>query len=126
MRLVLDAVEDRVAQAGSSGQRRRFSVDGTGVNGFEVGGQEWRGGARMNITLYIERLVFDGLSIASGEAAFVQAAVEAELRRLLANELFAPPRHSQKRASPRERFMFIPARLRATWAWKLAGVSFAV
>ena len=44
----------------------------------------------MNINLHIERLMLDGLSVASGEAALVQTAVEAELGRLLANELFAP------------------------------------
>ncbi len=44
----------------------------------------------MKINVHIERLVFDGLSVASGEAALVQAAVEVELGRLLASELFAP------------------------------------
>jgi len=48
----------------------------------------------MNINLHIERLVFDGLSIASGEAGLVQTAVEAELERLLAKELFARPESS--------------------------------
>jgi len=44
----------------------------------------------MNINVHIERLVFDGMSVASGEAVFVQTAVEAELGRLLASGLFAP------------------------------------
>ena len=48
----------------------------------------------MNINLHIERLMLDGLSVASGEAALVQTAVEAELGRLLANELLAPARSS--------------------------------
>jgi hypothetical protein len=43
----------------------------------------------MNINLHIERLMLDGLSVASGEAALVQAAVEAELGRLLTSSLFA-------------------------------------
>jgi len=43
----------------------------------------------MNINLLIERLMLDGLSVASGEAALVQAAVEAELGRLLTSSLFA-------------------------------------
>ena len=37
----------------------------------------------MNINLHIERLVLDGLDIASGQRPLVQAAVEAELTRLL-------------------------------------------
>jgi len=48
----------------------------------------------MNINLHIERLMLDGLSIASGEAALVQMAVEAELGRLLATELLARPESS--------------------------------
>jgi hypothetical protein len=44
----------------------------------------------MNIKLLIERLVLDGLSIASGETALVQTAVEAELGRLITSSLFAP------------------------------------
>jgi hypothetical protein len=48
----------------------------------------------MNINLHIERLMLDGLSVASGEAALVQTAVEAEVGRLLANELFAPAESS--------------------------------
>ena len=38
--------------------------------------------------------MLDGLSVASGEAALVQTALEAELGRLLANELFAPAESS--------------------------------
>jgi hypothetical protein len=37
----------------------------------------------MNINLHIERLILDGLPIGSGQGALVQAAVEAELARLL-------------------------------------------
>ena len=48
----------------------------------------------MNINLHIERLMLDGLSIAIGEGALVQTAVEAELERLLAKELFARPESS--------------------------------
>jgi hypothetical protein len=44
----------------------------------------------MNIHLHIERMVLDGLPVSGGEAANVQAAVEAELARLLAGELVAP------------------------------------
>ena len=50
----------------------------------------------MNINLHIERLMLDGLPVASGEAALVQTALEAELGRLLANELFAPTESSAK------------------------------
>ena len=38
----------------------------------------------MNIELHIERLVLEGLPISSSQGALVQAAVEAELGRLLA------------------------------------------
>jgi hypothetical protein len=38
----------------------------------------------MNIQLHIERLVLDGVGVAPGQRALVQAAVEAELARLLA------------------------------------------
>lgn len=37
----------------------------------------------MNIELHIERLVLDGLQLERGQAFYVQAAVEAELTRLL-------------------------------------------
>lgn len=37
----------------------------------------------MNITLHIERLILDGVDIAPGQRHLVQAAVEAELTRLL-------------------------------------------
>jgi hypothetical protein len=37
----------------------------------------------MNINLHIERLILDGLPIAPTQSALVQAAVEAELSRLL-------------------------------------------
>lgn len=39
----------------------------------------------MNIQLHIERLILEGLPIASSQRALVQRAVEAELTRLLAN-----------------------------------------
>lgn len=38
----------------------------------------------MNIELHIERLILDGLTVEPGQRAEVQAAVEAELTRLLA------------------------------------------
>ena len=37
----------------------------------------------MNINLHIERLILDGLAVAPAHRALVQAAVEAELSRLL-------------------------------------------
>ena len=37
----------------------------------------------MNINLHIERLILDGVDIPSGQRPLVQAAVEAELTRLL-------------------------------------------
>ena len=39
----------------------------------------------MNIKLYIERLILDGISPSPGERPFLQSAIEAELTRLLAN-----------------------------------------
>jgi len=39
----------------------------------------------MNINLYIERLVLDGLPITRSQGALVQAAVEAELAQLLSD-----------------------------------------
>jgi hypothetical protein len=44
----------------------------------------------MNIHLHIERLILDGLPIGSGQGALVQAAVEAELSRLLVQGGIAP------------------------------------
>jgi hypothetical protein len=38
----------------------------------------------VNISVYIERLILDGMHLASGQGAKVKAAVEAELSRLLA------------------------------------------
>jgi hypothetical protein len=38
----------------------------------------------MNTNVHIERLILDGLSVASGQGDLVQAAVETELTRLLA------------------------------------------
>ncbi|WP_028580790.1 hypothetical protein [Desulfogranum japonicum] len=44
----------------------------------------------MNINLHIERLVLDGLELGPGQGAKVQAAVEAELSRLLQEGGIAP------------------------------------
>ena len=44
----------------------------------------------MNINFYIERLILDGVPVASHQSDSVQTAVEAELGRLLASEPFAP------------------------------------
>ena len=44
----------------------------------------------MNINLHIERLVLDGLPLTRREGALVQAAVEAELVRLLGTEGLSP------------------------------------
>ena len=44
----------------------------------------------MNINVHIERLILDGLSISHRERPLVQAAVEAELARLLAADGLAP------------------------------------
>lgn len=44
----------------------------------------------MNITLHIERLVLDGLELDPGQGAKVQAAVEAELSRLMQKGGIAP------------------------------------
>jgi hypothetical protein len=44
----------------------------------------------MNVNLHIERLILDGLPIGAGQSALVQAAVEAELSRLLVQGGIAP------------------------------------
>ncbi len=44
----------------------------------------------MNINIYIERLILDGLPISHGERPLVQASVEAELARLLTTNGLAP------------------------------------
>lgn len=44
----------------------------------------------MNINLHIERLILDGLPIESHQAPHVQAAVEAELTRLLTENGLSP------------------------------------
>ena len=44
----------------------------------------------MNIHLHIDQLVLDGLPVEAGDAAAVQAGVEAELTRLLATGAVAP------------------------------------
>jgi hypothetical protein len=47
-------------------------------------------GQRMHIHVHIERLILDGLPITHHQGALVQAAVEAELGRLLAERGLAP------------------------------------
>lgn len=44
----------------------------------------------MNINVHIERLILDGLPIGYGQRPLVQAAVEAELARLLADDGLSP------------------------------------
>ena len=44
----------------------------------------------MNINVHIERLILDGLPIARHQGSLVQAAVEAELARLLAADGLTP------------------------------------
>jgi hypothetical protein len=44
----------------------------------------------MNINIHIERLILDGLPITHSQRPLVQAAVEAELARLLTNDGLAP------------------------------------
>ena len=44
----------------------------------------------MNINLHIERLILEGLPLTRGQGALVQAAVEAELARLLAERGLTP------------------------------------
>lgn len=44
----------------------------------------------MNINVHIERLILDGLPVAHRERPMLQAAVEAELARLLTSEGLAP------------------------------------
>jgi hypothetical protein len=44
----------------------------------------------MNVTLHIERLVLDGLDVRPGDRPRLQAAVEAELARLLGEGGIAP------------------------------------
>lgn len=48
------------------------------------------GGSGVNINLHIERLVLDGVPVGPGQAARVQAVVEAELARLLAADGLGP------------------------------------
>lgn len=43
----------------------------------------------MKINLHVERLILDGLPVSSHQAPLVQAAVEAELARLLTSERLA-------------------------------------
>jgi hypothetical protein len=47
-------------------------------------GEGW-GEGEMNINLHIERLVLDGIPLGPGQRPLLQAAVETELTRLLAN-----------------------------------------
>jgi hypothetical protein len=48
-------------------------------------GEGW-GEGEMNINLHIERLVLDGIQLGPGQRPLLQAAVEAELTRLLARD----------------------------------------
>jgi hypothetical protein len=48
------------------------------------------GGGGMNIRVHIERLILDGLNVGPGEGLHVQAAVEAELARLVETGGLAP------------------------------------
>ncbi len=50
--------------------------------------------SRPNIHLHIERLILDGLPIERSQGPFVQAAVEAELSRLLTENGLAPNLHT--------------------------------
>ena len=54
----------------------------------------------MNINVHIERLVLDGLPVVRHQAPFVQAAVEAELARLLVTKGLTPDLQSVGRATP--------------------------
>jgi hypothetical protein len=62
----------------------------------------------MNIEIHIERLVLDGLAVSRADAPLVQAAVEAELSRLLTNGALAPNLLAGG-AVPRLRAAAIPA-----------------
>lgn len=44
----------------------------------------------MNVNLHIERLILDGLPVEAGQGALLQAAIEAELTRLLSESGVAP------------------------------------
>ncbi|MBZ0170217.1 hypothetical protein MELA_00261 [Candidatus Methylomirabilis lanthanidiphila] len=48
----------------------------------------------MNINLHIERLVLDGISLPPGDRPLLQAAMEAELTRLLASSGLSDELHS--------------------------------
>jgi hypothetical protein len=54
----------------------------------------------MSINVHIERLVLDGLPVARHQAPLVQAAVEAELARLILAEGLAPAFQSGGGATP--------------------------
>ena len=54
----------------------------------------------MNINVHIERLILDGLPVARHEGPLVQAAVEAELARLLVADGLAPTLKSVGGATP--------------------------
>jgi hypothetical protein len=41
----------------------------------------------MNISLHIERLILDGITVGSNQGTLIQAAVEMELKRLLAADM---------------------------------------
>jgi len=54
----------------------------------------------MNINVHIERLILDGLPVAGHHAPLVQAAVEAELARLIVAEGLGPALKSGGGATP--------------------------
>ena len=65
----------------------------------------------MNINLHIERLILDGLPITRQQGPHVQAAVEAELTRLLSCSPRRPRReHKRRRGRRLERRWSIQAR----------------
>ena len=53
-------------------------------------GGESKLGSRMNIRVHIERLILDGLNVSAGDGPRVQAAVEAELARMVSTGGLAP------------------------------------
>jgi hypothetical protein len=72
----------RAAQAGTTDQRIGIEMDGTGRSGT---GAAQKGDARrtMNVNLHIEQLVLDGLPLPAAQGPALQAALQAELTRLL-------------------------------------------
>ena len=58
---------------------------GTNGGGRAHAGGRSDGGGAANVNLHVERLVLDGLNVASADGAAVEAAFAAELTRLLAS-----------------------------------------